>query len=80
MEQGYELGGESLEVVNEEEHRKALEILDRKLRSGGVSHKAPAVFSIYEVATYSYIWYLVMHLYNYTDTSIGYDFISIGYG
>ena len=40
---------ESLESLNENRDQKALEILDRKLRSGGAAHKAPAVFAIYEV-------------------------------
>ena len=40
--------------VNEEGQRKALEILDKKLRSGGAAHKAPAAFSIYEVTRYIY--------------------------
>ena len=40
---------ESSELVNENRHQKALEILDQKLRSGGAAHKVPAVFAIHEV-------------------------------
>ena len=39
-------------VVTEVDHQKALQILDRKLRSGGPTNKSPAAFSIHEVWLY----------------------------
>ena len=49
LEKGYVTPPKMTEAV----HQKALLILDRKLRYGGLSAKSPAAFSIHEV--YSYI-------------------------
>ena len=50
------------EIMDEEGHLKALQILDRKLRSGGAAHRASAAFSIYEVklCTYSNQYFITV--------------------